>query len=374
MRAYKFRLYPNEAQKTSIAEHFGCARFVYNWGLQSKIDGVAKCGISPTCYDLIKSLPALKAEKRWLSDVNSQSLQSTLRNLDDAYNGFFRENKGFPRFKTKRGKQSFQCPQHNRIENGKLYLPKIKGIRIVQHRDIDGEIGMVTISMTTTGKYYVSFVTDAEIRIENTSSSVIGIDLGIKTYATCSNGIRIENPKWIRNSEARLSVLQRRASKKLRGSSNREKANMKTARLYEKISNQRLDWQHKETRRLVNENKVICLETLDVAGMMKHRRMAKLIQECSWSQFNRMLEYKADLYGSKIIRIGRFVPSSKTCTCGGINNELKLSDRTWKCKLCGATHDRDLLAAQNILMFATCTQSGQELPVEPVELSALVEA
>jgi putative transposase len=208
-----------------------------------------------------------------------------------------------------------------------------------------------------------------------TEGNSVGIDLGIKDFLVTSEGEIIDNPKFLRNSIDRLKVLQRRASKKQKGSSNKKKANNRVALLHEKISNKRQDFLHKVSSRLVSENKTICLENLGVSNMMKNHNLAQAISDVSWSEFNRMIEYKSEWYGVNILRIGRFTPSSKTCECGVINKDLKLSDRVWECKSCGQVNERDLLAARNIKKFALYKeQSGQELPVEPVEMSALVES
>lgn len=374
MNAYKYRIYPNPEQQEKIARHFGCTRFVYNWGLEAKISQYQKDKTTLSCFDLINRLKELKSENEWLKEVDSQSLQMALRNLDNAYTRFFREKKGFPKFHSKHSnKQSYQIPQRCLIlDNKTVKIPKLGEVKAKIHRDLQGKAGTWTISRTPTGKYFISIVSNAKPQKPRTSENMIGIDLGIKTYATCSNGDKIDNPKWLRNSQKRLAVLQRRASKKIRGSNRREKANLRTAKCYEKITNQRKDWQHKWSAKLVSENQVICLEDLSVSNMLKNHKLARAIQECSWSQFVSFLEYKAERYGTQIIKIGRFEPSSKFCPCGYINKDLTLADRKWTCPNCQQIHDRDLLASRNILNFGLKLISVSGRPVGLVESPTLV--
>lgn len=376
MRGYKYRIYPNQEQEQKIAQHFGCSRFVYNWGLETKIAYYQQKEKTLSCFDLIKRLPELKAQNEWLKEADSQSLQMALRNLDNAYTRFFREKKGFPRFHSGHNpRQAYQIPQRCQIiDSHHVKIPKLGVVRAKIHRECLGKTGTWTISKTPAGRYFVSIVTDYTPSPKPRPNNQIGIDLGIKTYATCSNGEKINNPKWFRNSSKRLAVLQRRASRKAKGSNNRRKANLKVAKYYERTTDQRKDWQHKWTTKLVNENQVICLEDLNVAGMLKNHYLARAIQECAWSQFVSFLEYKANWYGTKIVKIGRFEPSSKLCPCGYINKSLTLADRKWTCPECQQPHDRDLLASQNILRFGQKLISGSGRPVEPVESPTMVGA
>lgn len=379
-KAFRYRLYPNQEQEVLLSKHFGHCRFLYNLALETKTNAYLSAKVNYSRFDLQKQLVELKKECEWLKEVNSQSLQSVLQNLDLAYKKFFKGS-GFPKFKSKHDKQSFHIPQNVNVEGGKLVIPKFKkqGINIKLHRPLDGTIKSATISRTSTGKYFVSILCDTGIecppKTEVIEDTTIGIDLGIKDFAVTSDGEAIANPKFLRNSIDRLKVLQRRASKKKKGSENRKKANKRVTLLHEKIKNQRQDFLHKVSSRLVSENQTICLENLGVSNMIKNHCLAQAISDVSWSEFNRMIEYKAEWYGVNILRIGRFAPSSKTCECGLINKDLKLSDRVWKCKSCGQVNERDLLAARNIKKFALHKEnSGQELSVEPVEMSTLVES
>jgi len=379
-RSFKYRLYPSQEQEVLLSKHFGHCRFLWNLALETKTNAYLSAKVNYSRFDLQKQLVDLKKECEWLKEVNSQSLQFVLQNLDLAYKKFFK-GAGFPKFKSKHNKQSFHVPQNVKIEDSWLVIPKFKkkGIKIKLHRPLEGTIKSATISRTPTGKYFVSILCDTKepipTKVHIKENTTIGIDLGIKDFAVTSEGEVIENPKFLRNKIERLRVLQRRASKKQKGSSNRKKANKRVALLHEKIKNQRQDFLHKISTKLIRENQTICLENLGVSNMMKNHCLAQAISDVSWSEFNRMIEYKAEWYGVNVLRIGRFAPSSKTCECGVINKDLKLSDRVWKCKSCGRVNERDLLAARNIKKFALYKeQSGQELSIEPVEMSALVES
>lgn len=378
-KAFQYRLYPNNSQKELIHKHCGSVRFLYNLALETKTTAYLGNRVNLSRYDLQKQLVDLKKELPWLKETNSQSLQSALINLDEAYKKFFK-GAGFPKFKKKTNGGSFAVPQNVIIEDDLLIIPKFKeGIKTVLHRPIKGTIKSATVSVTPTGKYFVSVLCETKEGIPTKApikeSTTIGVDLGIKDFAVTSEGEVIENPKYLKNNIERLKVLQRRASKKQKGSNNRKKANKRVALLLEKIRNQRQDFLHKTSTKLIRENQTIALENLGVSNMMKNHNLAQAISDVSWSEFNRMIEYKAEWYGVNILRIGRFAPSSKTCECGKINKDLKLSDRVWECKSCGQVNERDLLAARNIKKFAlNKEQSGQELSVEPVELSTLVES
>lgn len=379
-KSIKYRIYPNNSQKELIHKHCGSVRFLYNLALETKIMAYMGNKVSLSRYDLQKQLVDLKKELPWLKETNSQSLQVALLNLDTAFSNFFKGKADFPKFKKKSNNGSFNVPQNVVVSDNKLIIPKFKqGIKIKLHRNLIGELKQCTVSFTSTGKYFVSILCetgeDCLPKPLITENNSIGIDLGVKDLLVTSDGEVVSNPKFLRNSMDRLKVLQRRASKKQKGSSNWLKANLKVALKHEKVRNQRQDFLHKVSSRLISENQTICLETLAVSNMIKNHRLAQAISDVSWSEFNRMIEYKAEWYGVNILRIGRFTPSSKTCSCGSINKDLKLSDRVWECKSCGKVNERDLLAAQNIKKFALYKEnSGQELSVEPVEMSALVES
>ena len=379
LRAYKYRIYPTEDQKILFAKTFGCCRFVYNWALNLKItvykERKETLG-NVYLTNLMKS--ELKAEHEWLSEVNSQSLQSALRNLDTAYTNFFRNSKavGFPRFKSRKDKQSFLCPQHCRVdfEKGTITIPKAKDIPAVLHRRFKGKVKTVTVSMTPSGKYFASVLVDTAIQelpvspIQN--NTALGIDLGIKSLAVCSDGRTFENPKKLHHSFQRLAMLQRRLSRKQKGSANRNKARIKVARLQEYISSSRKDNLHKITHALTHDSQVctIFMEDLNVKGMQRNHHLAQAVGDASFGMFLTMLEYKCRWYGVNLMKIDRFVPSSKTCgECGYVYKGLKLSERSWTCPECGTHHDRDFNAACNIKEFglrALPTERGKVKPVD----------
>ena len=359
-KAYKYRLYPNKAQAVLLDKHFGCVRLIYNHGLAEKIKFYEHTGKSLSRYKIQAQLPVMKKEDRpWLAEVNAQSLQAALINLDRAFLNFFKHKMKFPRFKKKTDKQSFQVPQRGKIdfEHDKLIIPKFQeGIRCKISRKFEGETKTFTVSKTTTGKYFVSVLVETPDELPEkqpiTEAGTVGVDVGIKTFCVLSNGEEIENPRLLKNELARLKVLQRRASKKKKGSANRRKAFKKVALLHEKIANRRNDFLHKLTNRLITENQSIAVEDLNIAGMMKNHCLAQAIADVSWSEFFRQLDYKAEWNGKNILKIGRSEPSSKMCSCGVVNRSLTLKDREWTCEACGAKHDRDILAAQNIKRFA----------------------
>ena len=330
---------------------------------------------SLSIFSLDKKISLLKQaeETSWLREVNSQSLQSSLRSLDMAYTGFFRDKKGFPKFKSKSDNQSFQNPQLTRVDfdAGQLFIPKFReGIKTVFHRKFEGKIKTSTVSRSKTGKYFVSLVVEEdgeEISIQAPEiGSCVGIDLGIKTYATLSNGEKFENPKFLKKKLKRLKRLSRQHSKKKKGSKNREKSRKRLARQHERVADSRKDFIHKLTSNLVENQdyQSFAIEDLAVSNMVKNRNLSRAISDCAWGMFRQFLTYKAKRAGKSVLVIGRFEPSSKLCTCGQINQELKLKDREWTCS-CGATHDRDVLAANNIREFAFQKQNTKNDSVRP---------
>ena len=379
LRAYKYRIYPTEEQKVLFAKTFGCCRFVYNWALNLKITAYKERKETlGNVYltNLMKS--ELKAEHEWLSEVNSQSLQSALRNFDTACTNFFRNTKtvGFPRFKSRKDRQSFLCPQHCRVdsEKGTITIPKAKDIPAVLHRKFKGTVKTVTVSMTPSGKYFASVLVDTAIQellttpVEN--DTALGIDLGIKSLAICSDGRTFGNPKNLQRSLDRLKLFQKRLSRKQKGSANRNKARIKVARLQEHIANSRKDNLHKITHSLTHDSQVrtICMEDLNVKGMQRNHHLAQAVGDASFGMFLTLLEYKCKWYGVNLIKIGRFAPSSKTCgKCGYLYKGLKLSERSWTCPECGTHHDRDLNAACNIKEFGLKALPSERGKVKPVD-------
>lgn len=379
-RAYKYRIYPNQEQVRLLEKYFGSVRWIFNWGLEKKIKAYQKDKKRLTCFDLINELTKLKKEKdfEWLNEVNSQSLQASLRNLDNAFTNFFRKQNKFPNFKSKKyNKNSFQIPQHLKLSN-KLDIPKIKGIKIKQHRKLEGKIKTATVSKTSTGKYYISILVEQNKDLPKKDKikykTTIGADLGIKTFATISDGRKIDNPKYLKKSERKLKRQQRWLSRKVKGGNNRKKQIKKVGLIHEKINNQRSDFLHKFSYELTHEKQVssIAIEDLNVKGMIRNHCLAQAITDASWGEFRRQLKYKTEWYGKNLLVIGRFEASSKTCSCGYVNQKLKLSDREWICKECGVKHDRDILAANNIKNFALIPQGLRKLT--PLERMAVANS
>lgn len=353
LRSYKFRIYPNAEQKEQLAQTFGCARFVYNWALSNKKEAYEN-NIKKSTNDVSKELTALKKDPNfiWLKDVSSVCLQQSLMNLDNAYQRFFKKQGGFPTFKKRYNRQSARYVKSAfTFKNGQLKLAKQdKFMKVKFSRPLTGDINSLTVSKDPDGKYYVSFLVKETYQPPNKSAKQIAIDLGIKDFATFSDGSKVANPNHLFKSLSKLKGLQRNFSRKKKGSKNRNKARIKLARLHSKIANQRSDFLHKLSTQIVNENQVICVEDLAVKEMLQQNKLiAKLASNLGWRNFLTMLEYKSGWNERQFIKVDRWFASSKTCSaCGSINKELKLSQRSWVCS-CGAKHDRDHNAAKNIL-------------------------
>lgn len=360
---YKYRIYPTEQQKEIFAKHFGCCRFVYNYFLNkekeyylnNKEDIEAKrIKGHNTNFDNQKILTQMKKQEEfsWLKDVSLHSLQLSLKNLESAYSNFFKKRANFPKFKKKSHAQSYNIDNLTLyIKGDRVFIPKVRGgVKIMEHRPLEGKILNGTIFKTADGKYFILIAVEKEIKKLDENSNKIGLDLGIKDFAVISDGSKISNPHFKKKEVKKLKKLQRALSRKKKGSRRREKCRIKLARLNASINNKKNDFLHKLSSKLINENQVICLEDLNVKGMVKNHRLAESISECSWFEFVRQLDYKAKWYGRTIIKIDRFFPSSKTCSnCGFIKESLNLSERKWTCPKCGINHDRDLNAAKNIL-------------------------
>ena len=360
--AYKYRLKPNKQQKRLLEHHFGCNRFVWNYFLhqrqeyyQKNKEDIEAKRIKGNCsyYNDEKELIKIKKQEdyNWLKEVNSQSLIATIMHLDTAYKNFFKKKSKFPRYKKKGDNQSFTIPQHIRIENGKIYFPKFsEGIRLKEHRKLEGKICNATISKTATNQFYVSIIVEKEIEPLQQNNNNVGIDLGIKDFCILSNGTRYENIKPLKKHLKKIKYLQRQVSKSKKASKRRDKRKLKLAIIHQRIHNQRLDYLHKITKSITDENQVIVIEDLNVNGMMKNHHLAQAISDVSWHEFKRQLEYKCKWKGRQLVIIDRFFPSSKTCNnCGYINQELTLDVRQWTCPQCSCKLDRDLNASKNIL-------------------------
>ncbi len=412
MRAYQFRVYPTADQQQNLSRYFGASRYVWNWALQlikdnfnhtemiryswggdpatsneedaltMKFHGckdtslelfnidATKCSLllTPAARRKAGRLPCglqhepgLKDVQPWLHDVPDKILRYSLRNLGTAFKNFFKADKngarrGYPKHKTRRDHQSIQFQGENvRLDTrtGLMSVPGLKNVEVRLHRSMDGKIGTTTISKTKSGKYYVSFQVDDGRDLPLTKpvsrDRVIGIDVGLASYISTSEGDKIDGLQPLREAEQRLAVLQRRLSHKQKGSKNQDKARLKVSRMHEKIANQRSDFQHKLSRELVDNHDAIVLESLNIKGMVKNHHLAKSISDAGWSEFMRQIKYKADWAGKTVVEIGQWEPSSKTChSCGHKLDKLTLDVREWACPKCGTAHDRDINAAINI--------------------------
>lgn len=352
LKGFKYRLYPTDDQIVLINKHIGACRFIYNLALETKQMAYAGAKINLSCFDLTKQLKDLKKECPWLKEVNSQSLQFPIRNLDNAFTRFFKGQCDYPKFKKKRSAGSFTAHQRIRIDNDKIVLLKFnEGIKINLYRSIEGAIKQATISRTATGKYFVSILCDTgeenKSKKKVKENTTLGIDLGLKDFLVTSDGQKFDNPKFLKQAQSKLKFIQRKFSKH-KG----KKTRKRFALLHEKVANQRKDFLHKTSTKLIRENQSLAIEDLNINGMMANHKLAGVIGDTSWYSFIEMLKYKADWYGKNILQIGRFEASSKTCSsCGSINKQLILSDRNWTCQ-CGVNHDRDINAAINIKNFA----------------------
>lgn len=363
-KSIKLRIYPNREQEELINKTFGCSRFVYNYYLDKKIKLYEKKKESLSYNQCSKDLTGLKKELEWLREPDKFSLQASLENLNSAYDRFFKGLGAYPKFKSKKyNKQSYTTKFSNnniQIFEGHIKLPKLGLVKYRDNSFIENKITRVTISKTKTGKYFASVTYEKEEEpLEKTGLS-IGIDLGLKDFCILSSGEKISNPKYYTSlqdklvrEQRKLSRMQRLAldqNKKLEDCKNYQKQKLKVARVHEKIANKRTDFLQKLTSDIVKNHDLICLENLNVKGMLKNKRLAKSISDVSWYEFIRQLTYKAEWYGKEVVILDRWFPSSKTChVCGYKKEDLQLKDRSWICPTCGTNHDRDINAAINIL-------------------------
>ncbi len=382
---YRFRIYPNAEQIAFFKEQIGHNRFVYNFFLERSEHLHKDYGVKYSYSDMQRVIPLLKKGFPFLKDVNSQSLQGALLNLDNAYKRFFNHESDHPVFKSKKKLNAISIPQNFKFIDDKLYIPKVKSpIKVKFHRKVNETVKSISISVTSTGKYYVNMSVEKVFIPKDKTNIVSGIDLGIKTLATVITGIsktdnetfKIENPKYYIDSQKQIIKLSRQLSKKkhprYKGdrtpkSKNYVKLSKRLALLYERQTNQIIDYAHKKSFAIINDSQVIVAEDLNIKGMLKNKRLSKAIQNAAWSRFLRQIEYKADFYGRDFRKVGRFYPSSKSCStpnCGYIYKDLKLSERFWICPECNTLHDRDENASYNLFL-----QGLGRLSSEPINIT-----
>ena len=368
IKGFKFRIYPNKTQQQLINSILDCCRFVFNHFLDIRKNEWKANHNSLTYVKTSKLLTDLKKREdtSWLKEADSIALQQSLRDLDRAYENFFKKRAKYPRFKSKHNHtQSYRT---NNVDNGvrivdkRVRLPKVGFVKIKQSRTFEGHILNATVIHTASGKYFISLCVEMgkEKLISTNDGKQIGIDVGLKEFYTDSNGNTVSNPRVLKKLSKKLAREQRRLFHKMPKSRNREKARIRVARIYEHIANIRKDFLHKLSTQLVRENQTIAVENLQVKNMLKNHKLAKAISDVSWSEFFRQLEYKAKFYGSEILKVPTFYPSSQTChVCGYQNAGTKdLSVREWTCPQCGTVHDRDINAARNILAKALADKAA----------------
>jgi putative transposase len=384
-KAFKFRIYPNQAEQAALVVQFGHARFVYNMALAARKAHYQEHGKGLNYNDTAYMLTVIKPFVPWLKDADSQVLQQSLKDLDRAYENYFRMVRegtlpkpqpgqkprkdgmplGYPTFKSKYDEQSIRYPQRFEVSGSRIKLPKVGSVRAVLHRPLEGKMKNITVSKTRSGKYFVSIQCEVEIDDPIPMPGTVGIDLGLKSFAVLSTGEQIDHPQYLRKAERRLKRRQRTLSRCQKGSKGREKARLAVARQHEKIANQRKDFLHQTSRRIVNGFGHIKIENLNVCGMLKNHHLAKSISDSGWGMFGGMLDYKSRWQGGLVERVDRFFPSSKTCSvCGWTNQELQLHHRFWVCGGCGTQHDRDHNAALNLEKYVPAERREQRTPVD----------
>lgn len=349
--SYKYRLFPNKTQQVLLNKTFGCVRFFWNQQVAAFNSYDKETNPKPE----FKTSTELRHEFEWMQEVSATAIQQKERDFDAYKRQLFSKSRkkklGFPSFKKKNNRQSFRMSNTSfKIIGNKLQLQKIGKIKMVIDRELpEGKLMSVTVSKNTCGQYFASITIETNIENKPKTDKEVGLDVGIKTYVTQSDGIEISNPKFLNKNQVKLRRMQQHLSRKQKGSNRRNKCRLKIARLHQRITNQRGYFLQNYSTQLINNYDRIFIEDLNVAGMVKNHNLAGAISDASWSNFTRMLTYKAEWYGKDVIKVNRFYASSKTCECGAKNEGLKLSDREWVCPVCGSINQRDALASRNIL-------------------------
>jgi len=377
-RAFRVRLYPTGSQRELLEKHFGANRFTWNYFLQKRTEYYAESKAKGKAqgmnyFKTTKLLTQLKGEKEWLYEISSQSLQQTLRKLDNAFTAFFRKNSSYPVFRSKKGKQYFVTPQGAKCGEDRLFIPKfMEGIRFRDKHQIPEEINQVIVTKEV-DRYYASIIYESDEHPAK-GNEQIGIDMGLKTFATLSNGIQIENPHSMNKFERGIKRQQKKLSGKEKGSKNRAKQVIRIRKLYQHLTDAREDFLHKASTAIAKQSDTIVMEDLNIQGMMRNHHLAKSIGDVSWYSFKRMLEYKAEWRGIEFIEIGMFEASSRVCSrCGWYKRDLKLSDRVFHCNACGLVIDRDLNAAINIRNMGLIKVGRGTPEFTPVEIATSAE-
>ena len=358
-RTYKFRMYPNAEQRQVLARYFGSVRFIYNHYLAERKRQYEESGRSDNYAKQAKDLVALKRTEgfEWLKEINSQMLQQTLMHLDAAYRNFFNHTADFPKFKSRKRGGSFTVPQFCYIEDGYVHIPKFKdGLKVKEHRKVRGAVRSMTVSITPTGKYYVSILTEEQFEPIAKTNQSVGLDMGLKSLVTTSERETYDNNRYTKKYEQKLATAQKHLSRKKKDSNGWERQRLKVAKIHEILANSRRDWQHKVSADIVERYDTICIEDLGVKHMEEKKKggkknhLSKSISDAGWSSLVAMIVYKAEMNDKTVVKVDRYYPSSKTCSvCGWKNESLSLADRSWTCPECGTKHDRDVNAAVNIL-------------------------
>lgn len=363
-KAYRFRIYPNKEQETLITKTFGCSRFVFNHFLEKWKETYNETGKGLTYHACSAQLPQLKKDYIWLTEIDSISLQSSLKNLDDSYSRFYNKQNKAPRFKSKKNPMQSFTTKHTSgniaVVGNRLKLPKLGLIRFAKSRDVEGRVFSATVRRNPSGKHFVSILAEVEVQPLGNTETSIGIDLGITDFAILSDGRKIDNNKFTSNMEKKLKREQRKLSKRalnakenginLFDAKNYQKQKMKVARLHERVKNQRDDFLNKLSTEIINNHDIICIEDLNTKGMLRNHKLAKSISDVSWSSFVAKLEYKAEWYGKTIVKVSRWFPSSQICSgCGHRDGKKSLQIRDWTCPNCHEHHDRDVNASKNIV-------------------------